>query len=97
VRRLAAHEVPLSFVPNATERLWRSVTRRKYQVTCNRVQLQNRLECLLEEAHLKLSTLVAEFPRARCRDGCCARSRMAKRIRLRSLAGQYVGLRATAI
>jgi len=37
------------------------VMRRKYQVTCNRVQLQNRLECLLEEAHIKVSSLVSDL------------------------------------
>jgi transposase len=61
VKRLVADELTLSFVPEATQRLWRTVTRRKYQVTCNRVQLQNRLECLLEEAHIKLSSLVADL------------------------------------
>ena len=35
--------------------------RRKYQLTRNRVQLQNRLESLLEEAHIKLSSLVSEL------------------------------------
>jgi len=35
--------------------------RRKYQLTCNRVQLQNRLEALLEEAHIKLSSLVSDL------------------------------------
>jgi hypothetical protein len=54
VRRLVAHELTLSFVPDVTQRLWRTITRRKYQLTSNRVQLQNRLECLLEEAHLKI-------------------------------------------
>jgi transposase len=61
VKRLAAQELTLSFVPDAEQRLWRTVTRRKYQLTCNRVQLQNRLECLLEEAHLKLSSLVSDL------------------------------------
>jgi transposase len=35
--------------------------RRRYQLTRNRVQLQNRLEALLEEAHLKLSSLVTDL------------------------------------
>jgi transposase len=35
--------------------------RRKYQLTRNRVQLQNRLEALLEEAHIKLSSLVSDL------------------------------------
>ena len=61
VKRLVAHELTLSFVPDATQRLWRTVTRRKYQLTRNRVQLQNRLEALLEEAHIKLSTLVSDL------------------------------------
>ena len=61
VKRLVAHELTLSFVPEATQRLWRTVTRRKYQLTRNRVQLQNRLESLLEEAHIKVSTLVSDL------------------------------------
>jgi transposase len=61
VKRLVAQELTLSFVPEAVQRLWRTVTRRKYQVTCNRVQLQNRLECLLEEAHIKVSSLVSDL------------------------------------
>jgi hypothetical protein len=41
VKRLAAQELTLSFVPDAEQRLWRTVMRRKYQVTRNRVQLHN--------------------------------------------------------
>src|SRR5205814_8796365 len=61
VKRLVAQELTLSFVPDVTQRLWRTVARRKYQATCNRVQLQNRLECLLEEMHIKVSSLVADL------------------------------------
>ena len=61
VKRLVADELTLSFVPAVTQRLWRTVTRRKYQLTSNRVQLQNRLECLLEEMHIKVSSLVADL------------------------------------
>jgi transposase len=61
VKRLVAHELTLSFVPDATQRRWRPVTRRKYQLTRSRVQLQNRLEALLEEAHIKLSMLVSDL------------------------------------
>ena len=60
VRPLVAQELTLSFVPDAEQRLWRTVTRRKYQLTRNRVQVHNRLEALLEEAHLKLSSLVSD-------------------------------------
>jgi transposase len=61
VKRLAAHELTLSFVPDATQRLWRTVTRRKCQLRQNRVRLQNRLESLLEEAHIKVSALVSDL------------------------------------
>jgi transposase len=61
VKRLVAGELTLSFVPDVEQRLWRTVMRRKYQLTRNRVQLQNRLECLLEEAHIKLSSFVSNL------------------------------------
>ncbi len=61
VKRLVANELKLSFVPDPEQRLWRTLTRTKYQLTCNRVQLQNRLEALLEEAHIKLSSLVSNL------------------------------------
>jgi len=61
LKRLVAQELTLSFVPDAEQRLWRTVMRRKYQVTRNRVQLHNRLEALLEEAHIKLSSLVSDL------------------------------------
>ncbi len=61
VKRLVANELTLSFVPDVEQRLWRTVMRRKHPMTCNRVQLQNRLESLLEEAHIKLSSLVSDL------------------------------------
>jgi len=61
VKRLVADELTLSFVPDAEQRLWRTVMRRKYQLTRNRVQLHNRLESLLEEAAIKLSSLVSDL------------------------------------
>ena len=61
VKRLVAQELTLSFVPDTEQRLWRTVMRGKYQITRNRVQLQNRLECLLEEAHIKVSSLVSDL------------------------------------
>ncbi len=61
VRRLVANELTLSFVPDVEQRLWRTVMRTKYQLRCNQVQLQNRLEALLEEAQIKLSSLVSDL------------------------------------
>jgi len=63
VKRLVARELTLSFVPDAEQRLWRTVTRRKYQLKRDRVRLQNQLESLLEEAHIKLSSLVSFLAR----------------------------------
>ena len=52
---------PSGFVADAEQRLWRTVMRRKYQITRNRVQLHSRLESLLEEAHIKLPSLVSDL------------------------------------
>ena len=51
----------LSFVPDAEQRLWRTVAHRKNQLTRDKVRLQNQLEALLEEAHIKLSSLVSDL------------------------------------
>src|SRR5246127_3566557 len=61
IKRLVADELVLSFVPDTEQRLWRTVTRRKYQLTRNHVRLQNQLEGLLEECHIKLSSLVSDL------------------------------------
>ena len=61
VKRLVSQELTLSFVPDAEQRLWRTLTRAKYQLRRNKVQLQNHLEALLEEAHIKLSSLVSDL------------------------------------
>jgi hypothetical protein len=42
VKRLVAQELTLSFVPDAEQRLWRTVMRRKYQVTrCSRKRISS--------------------------------------------------------
>ena len=61
VKRLVARELTLSFVPDAEQRLWRTVTRKKYQLRRDLVRLHNQLESLLEEAHIKLSSLVSDL------------------------------------
>jgi transposase len=61
LKRLVARELVLSFVPDVEQRLWRTVTRKKYQLRRARVRLQNQLEALLEEAHIKLSSLVSDL------------------------------------
>jgi transposase len=61
VKRLISQELVLSFVPDREQRLWRTLTRTKYQRTRDKVRLQNQLEALLEEAHIKLSSLVSDL------------------------------------
>ena len=61
VKRLVAQELVLSFVPDAEQRLWRTVTRRKSQLTRDKVRFHNQLESLLEQAHIKLSSLVSDL------------------------------------
>jgi len=61
VKRLVARELTLSFVPDPEQRLWRTVTRKKYQLRRDRIRLQNQLESLLEEAHIKLSSFVSDL------------------------------------
>jgi transposase len=61
LKRLVARELTLRFVPDGEQRLWRTVTRKKYQLRRDRVRLHNQLESLLEEAHIKLSSLVSDL------------------------------------
>ena len=61
VRRQIANELILSFVPNGEQRIWRSMTRMKLQLTRDRVRLQNQMECLLEEMRIKLSIVVSDL------------------------------------
>ncbi len=73
VKRLVSQELTLSFVPDAQQRLWRTLTRTKYRRTRDKVRLQNQLEALLEEAHIKLSSLVSDLLAALVRVVCCMR------------------------
>jgi transposase len=61
VKRLLSQELVLSFVPDADQRLWRTLTHARYQRTRDKVRLDNQLESLLEEAHIKLSSLVSDL------------------------------------
>jgi len=61
VKRLVAKELILSFVPDEEQRLLRTVTRRKYQLTRAKVGFKNQLESLLEQGHIKLSSLVSDL------------------------------------
>lgn len=61
VSRLLSGDLILSYVPEAEQRVWRTLTRTKYQLTRDRVRLQSQLESLLEECQIKLSSVVSDL------------------------------------
>jgi transposase len=61
VRRFAAGELMLSFIPQPEQRSWRMVTRGRLQLVRERVQLQNQIESLLEEGRIKLSSVISDL------------------------------------
>jgi transposase len=61
VRRYVADELILSFVPDPEQRLWRTQARTKARWTRDRSRIQNRLEALLEEMRIKLSSVVSDL------------------------------------
>jgi len=61
IRRLLAGELTLSFVPEPQQRLWRTMTRARVQLTEDKSRLQSQLECLLEEMRIKLSSAVSDL------------------------------------
>jgi transposase len=61
VRRLVAGELILSFVPEAEQRTMRTLTRRRVQLVRDKTRLQSQLECLLEEARIKLSSVITDL------------------------------------
>jgi transposase len=58
---LLSGDLILSYVPEAEQRCWRTLTRTKYQLTRDRVRLQSQLESLLEECQIKLSSVVSDL------------------------------------
>jgi transposase len=61
LRRHVAGELILSLVPGPEQRLWRSMTRAKHQLTRDRVRIHNQLEALLEDGRIKLSSCVSDL------------------------------------
>lgn len=60
-RRLLAGELLLSFVPEAAQRMWRTLTRSKQQLIRERMRLHNQIEALLEEMRIKLSGVISDL------------------------------------
>jgi len=58
---LLAHDLTLSWVPPAEQRLWRVLARTRVQLIHSQVQARNRIECILEEGQVKLSTVVTDL------------------------------------
>jgi transposase len=61
LRRHVAGELIVSFVPNAEQRLWRTMTRSKHQLTRDRVRIHSQVESLLEDGRIKLSGCVSDL------------------------------------
>ena len=61
VSRLLSGDLVLSYVPEAEQRCWRTLTRTKHQLTRDKVRLQSQLESLLEECQIKLSSVVSDL------------------------------------
>jgi transposase len=60
-RRLLAGELILSYVPEPEQRRWRLMSRGRLQLVRERVRLQGQLEALLEEARIKLSSVISDL------------------------------------
>lgn len=61
VRRWWADELILSFVPEPEQRCWRMLTHARQQLVEDRVRVQNQIEAWLEEAHIKLSSVLSDL------------------------------------
>lgn len=61
VKRQAASELFLSYVPEAEQRDWRMITRARQGLVRDQVHLHNQIEALLEQASLKLSSVVSDL------------------------------------
>lgn len=61
LRRHVAGELILSFVPDAEQRLWRTMSRSKHQLTRERVRIHNQIESLLEDGRIKLAVCVSDL------------------------------------
>jgi transposase len=61
VSRLLRDDLKLSYVPDAEQRCWRTLTRTKYQLTRDRARLQSQLESLPEDCQIKLSSVVSDL------------------------------------
>ena len=59
--RFVADELILSFVPDQEQRGWRMLARSRYRLVRERGRIQNHIEGLLEDAQLKLSSVISDL------------------------------------
>lgn len=61
VHRLVAGELVLSYVPEDEQQGWRMLTRTRYHLVCERGRVQSQIEGLLEDAQIKLSSVITDL------------------------------------
>jgi transposase len=61
LKRLCSDDLRLSFVPDAEQRDWRLLTRTRVEYGREIIRLRHRLESLLEECQIKLSSLLSDL------------------------------------
>jgi transposase len=61
VKRFLADELILSFVPAPEQRVWRTLGRTRTALARDRARLQNRLEAMLEEMRIRISSVVTDL------------------------------------
>jgi transposase len=61
VSRFLSGDLILSFVPEPEQRMWRSLSRNKQQLTRDRIRLHSQVESLLEEMQMKLSSVISDL------------------------------------
>jgi transposase len=61
IRRLLSGDIILSYVPDGEQRQWRLLERSRTQLIEDRTRVRNQLECILEEARIKLSSVVSDL------------------------------------
>lgn len=61
VHRLVAGELVLSYVPDEPQQGWRLLARTRFQLVSERARIQSQVEGLLEEAQIKLSSVITDL------------------------------------
>jgi predicted site-specific integrase-resolvase len=56
-----AQDLTLSYVPGREQREWRTMTRTRVEMSAQQVRLRNQMEGLLEQAQIKLSSVLSDL------------------------------------